>query len=562
MVVFSRKGFNRNVCKDVLEKGGTLEPLIVSHVDTNGLGLMNPSVLIDNGKVIVNVRNVNYTLYHAEGGQALNDKWGPLVYLNPEGSRELKTTNYIVELDDDLLVKKSYLIDTKKLDVEPIWEFVGLEDIRLARWDGKLYGIGVRRDTTTNGVGRMELSELVFQGDYCSEVSRKRIELDHESYCEKNWMPVQDQPYTFVKWTNPTQVMYIDPEEDVARVVYQSDFRVRDIPDLRGGSQVIPFRGNYLAIVHECDLFFNELNQKDATYMHRWVVWDKDWRIQYVSDAWSFMDGEIEFNCGLAEYNGDLLVTFGFKDNAAYIMKIPESAITDIIGYNVKPFDWGSNDEDGIITISRDVLVDRVYEKFDKVKEGDVVVDIGANCGAFTSSILSRNPQKVYCVEPSKTMIEALEKNTEGGNVVIVNKAIDSANKSNVPVNDNKRVYQHGGTYDTITFMDFVEENGIDHIDFLKVDCECGEYSIFNGENLLWITKNVKSAAVEFHFWGDGSNIDEFFEFRDKYLTGRNFVAERSDNHDIVTSGVMEDAYIRWIASGKYYIQLMIYITF
>jgi hypothetical protein len=90
MVVFSRKGFNRNVCKDVLEKGGTLEPLIVSHVDTKGLGLMNPSVLIDNGKVIVNVRNVNYTLYHAEGGQALNDKWGPLVYLNPEGSRELK----------------------------------------------------------------------------------------------------------------------------------------------------------------------------------------------------------------------------------------------------------------------------------------------------------------------------------------------------------------------------------------------------------------------------------------------------------------------------------------
>jgi hypothetical protein len=30
---------------------------------------MNPSVLIDNGKVIVNVRNVNYTLYHAEAAK-------------------------------------------------------------------------------------------------------------------------------------------------------------------------------------------------------------------------------------------------------------------------------------------------------------------------------------------------------------------------------------------------------------------------------------------------------------------------------------------------------------
>ena len=51
-------------------------------------------------------------------------------------------------------------IDTSKLDVTPIWKFIGLEDGRIVNWDDKYYAIGVRRDTTTNGQGRMEFSEF------------------------------------------------------------------------------------------------------------------------------------------------------------------------------------------------------------------------------------------------------------------------------------------------------------------------------------------------------------------------------------------------------------------
>jgi len=35
------------------------------------------------------------------------------------------------------------------------------------------------------------------------------------------------------------------------------------------------------------------------------------------------MDGEIEFCTGLTEYNNNLLITFGFQDNAAYLLKMP-----------------------------------------------------------------------------------------------------------------------------------------------------------------------------------------------------------------------------------------------
>lgn len=323
---------NRNISRSVLNGGGSLVPLLIPTGLSKGLGLMNPSILVDDSEVIINLRNVNYTLYHAEHKQLFNNRYGPLVYLHPEDDRNLRTTNFLLRMNPDLSVREHFLIDTSKLDIPPVWEFVGLEDIRLVRWEGKLYGCGVRRDVREDGQGRMELSELEFKGNQLYEVRRHRIappKLD--SYCEKNWMPVLDQPYVFVKWTNPTEVVQVDVTDNTSKTIYLGETVMDGMPDLRGGSQVIPFWDHYLCIVHDCDLFRNKMEQKDATYMHRWVVWDREWNVVHVSDPWSFMDGEIEFCCGLCEWKEDLLVTFGFQDNAAFVLRIPESLIKTIL---------------------------------------------------------------------------------------------------------------------------------------------------------------------------------------------------------------------------------------
>ena len=52
--------------KIALDNGGSIHPLIIPASITNGTGLMNPSVYNDNGKIIVNLRHVNYTFYHSE----------------------------------------------------------------------------------------------------------------------------------------------------------------------------------------------------------------------------------------------------------------------------------------------------------------------------------------------------------------------------------------------------------------------------------------------------------------------------------------------------------------
>jgi GR25 family glycosyltransferase involved in LPS biosynthesis len=322
-----------NLVKKVLDSGGSITPLLIPSDLTNGTGLMNPSIYVDKGKLILNLRHVNYTLYHCEGEQLFINRWGPLSYLNPENDIHLRTTNWLCELNDDLTIKNWNKVDTSKLDVEPVWEFIGLEDGRLVRWDDKLYLCGVRRDTKTNGEGRMELSELKKH----KEVKRSRIEPpnDPNSYCEKNWMPIIDMPYHFVKWTNPTEVVKVNPETNTSETVVLKE-GVGEFQNLRGGSQIIPYGDDRICIIHEVDLWKNKLEQRDAKYTHRLVIWDKDWNIKHISEPFSFMGGEIEFCCGLAKYQDNLLITFGFQDNAAYILKMPITFLDNFIRNNKK----------------------------------------------------------------------------------------------------------------------------------------------------------------------------------------------------------------------------------
>jgi hypothetical protein len=323
---------NSNFVKYAVQHGGSLYPLIIPASLTDGTGLMNPSVLVDNGKILVIIRHVNYTFYHSEE-KLFQHTWGPLTYVHPENDMHLRTTNYYCELNENFEIVRYNKIDTSAFDTyEPMWDFVGLEDARIFRWDGKLYISGVRRDTTTNGQGRMELSEIVVEPDCVREVSRLRIPppTDPNSYCEKNWMPVIDLPYHYVKWCNPTELVKVDINEKTSKTVFlgsNSPFP----RDQRGGSQIITLGDYYLTVTHEVNLFNSEVGRKDGVYQHRFVIWDKNWEILNFSEEFSFMSAHVEFAIGMCEYGDDLLITFGFQDNAAYLLKVPKIAVQNFI---------------------------------------------------------------------------------------------------------------------------------------------------------------------------------------------------------------------------------------
>lgn len=295
---------------------------------------MNPSVFIDeDGDILVNLRHVNYTLYHAENDQRFASRWGPLSYLHPEKDIRLATENYVCRLNKNLEMTDYAKVEMLQLHT-PIWEFHGLEDARLVQWDGQYYLVGVRRDTTNNGEGRMEYSWVDIDKDEWSikETKRTRIPAPepNTSYCEKNWVPVVDKPFYFIKWTMPTELVIANPVTPECTQV-----AVRETPpppkDQRGSSHVIKWGSMYISITHEVDLFKNYLKQKDAIYRHRLCLWDEQFNFVGLSQPFSFLDARVEFCVGAAILDGDLLISWGFQDNAAFVLRTPKAVIEDLI---------------------------------------------------------------------------------------------------------------------------------------------------------------------------------------------------------------------------------------
>jgi predicted GH43/DUF377 family glycosyl hydrolase len=324
---------DQSLARWALENGGNIHPLIIPSNLTNGLGLMNPSIINIGGKLIINIRSTNYTFYHSER-KLFQHQWGPLTYLHPENDMHLRTWNYYVEVDKDFNISRFNKIDTSRFDTyEPRWDFVGLEDARLIQWDGRLLISGVRRDTTAHGQGRMEISEIEVREDEVVETYRSRIEPpnDKNSYCEKNWMPVLDKPWHYVKWSNPTEVVKVFPEKNDSETVFLDEDR-KFTKDPRGGSQVIEYKDHYLALTHDVDLFTSEVKRKDGVYRHRFLLWDKNWNLVSWSNDFSLMNGHTEFSCGMCHYEGRMIITFGFQDNAAYILEVPYNVIDKLIG--------------------------------------------------------------------------------------------------------------------------------------------------------------------------------------------------------------------------------------
>jgi hypothetical protein len=327
---------NRNFCKQVLLAGGEIIPLLIPADKTGGTGLMNPSIFIRGNEVLCNVRHVNYTLWHSENEQLFNNRFGPLAYLHPENDIKLRTLhNFLCVLNDDYTVNTAYPVDTKLLDKTPSkFDFIGHEDARLFQWEKKLYLSGCRRDVKDNGESRMDLSNIVFRDGNVEEISRFRIPtpIDKESYCEKNWMPILDMPFHYIKWTNPTEVVKVNPKTRKTEQVFLAKGRVEELGDLRGGSQVLRLGDYRICMVHQVNLIKTGLGQKDAKYSHRFVVWDLDWNFAKVTDPFQISDAEIEFVCGMAVRRSHLLISFGFQDNAAFILKVPMNFIEDFLG--------------------------------------------------------------------------------------------------------------------------------------------------------------------------------------------------------------------------------------
>lgn len=330
-----------------LKRGGKIYPITLPKELTGETGIMNPSIYNYNGRILMNIRHVNYTLYHSEG-KKFPHQFGPLAYIHPENDVTLTTYNIMCELDANMNVISAGRIDTSELDTEPTWNFIGLEDGRLFSWDDRLFLCGVRRDCyDEHGKGRMEMQEIVqLEDGSWKEIARHPIPAPppDETYCEKNWVPVLDMPYHFVKWTNPTEVIKFNIDEGTTETVVLDESKKIPMPrDIRGGTQILPIDNGErrIAITHEVDLGRDTFGRKDGHYVHRAIIWDNDWNIVHHTQEFHFMGTQtdpvtgnqfhIEFATGLMFGKNAVYISYGLQDNATYVLEIPNEVFQEFL---------------------------------------------------------------------------------------------------------------------------------------------------------------------------------------------------------------------------------------
>lgn len=132
------------------------------------------------------------------------------------------------------------------------------------------------------------------------------------------------------------------------------------------------------------------------------------------------------------------------------------------------------------------------------------VLDVGGNVGFF--SILARHyfPEAViHSYEPEPEIFSILKRNTEGIGVVSYNAGVASLHGraeivSNGPSLYNSLRFAEAGEIRMVSINSAIDLLG-ETIDLLKLDCEGGEWDIFQDRESL---RRVKHLAMEYHLVG------------------------------------------------------------
>ena len=144
------------------------------------------------------------------------------------------------------------------------------------------------------------------------------------------------------------------------------------------------------------------------------------------------------------------------------------------------------------------------YTSVVPIREGDIVFDFGASIGFFPYSMKQVQLEHIYCIEPCHELIPALIHNLNNCcfDSSIIYGAVSEEDEEFVLFGSELKIRREDCYKQKAPFLNFqklLQITGVEKIDYIKTDCEGGEYSIFNEINIPWIKKNVSRAVGEWH---------------------------------------------------------------
>ncbi len=165
-------------------------------------------------------------------------------------------------------------------------------------------------------------------------------------------------------------------------------------------------------------------------------------------------------------------------------------------------------------------------------KEFQVVFDIGAHGGEWTDITLEYNPNStLFLFEPSNYLIGCLNEKYKNNDNISINRLALSDRIGNLVLYNSGSplagYHFRPGCHDpklveevpTITLDAFCSQNGINHIDLLKIDTEGAELDILHGASSLLSSKSIDVIQFEYGgcFLDAKTTLEEVFYFLRAY---------------------------------------------
>jgi FkbM family methyltransferase len=177
------------------------------------------------------------------------------------------------------------------------------------------------------------------------------------------------------------------------------------------------------------------------------------------------------------------------------------------------PYRLGLQDSD----VFKDIFFNRIYAVGFPFYKDSTIIDIGAHKGYFSlfAAKYAGSNSRIFAIEPEPVNYNILVKNincnrcssispqqcaistTTGKQKLYLS---ESVNHSLIKASEKHPYVKQDGSIDVVTFtlQDFLHCNSLSQVDFLKIDCEGGEYDIlFNTDDETF--SKISTLALEFH---------------------------------------------------------------
>lgn len=239
------------------------------------------------------------------------------------------------------------------------------------------------------------------------------------------------------------------------------------------------------------------------------------------SDFWTYVPSNnknryVEFR---DEETLDIVGFFGL-DGTIDIEDFDEFGYVKTIFNGLKP-----GEKHNVYVVFNELSARNTYNNdFIRVEENDLVIDIGFNYGLFSMISLKYRPSKIIAFEPNPNLIKTFTSFFKTSIIELHQKAVSNRNGKTIfyenmdpgmsTIFNDINIENVGNSYnvDIISFNDFIIENKIEKIDYLKVDCEGAEYGIFESIPNEYLMNNINKVAIEFHHIIDDTKVQNLID--------------------------------------------------